>query len=286
MNQELENNALQDESLPAPDAVASENPTAKPIKKRFTVLRIIAFLLAFLVPLPIIGISLILILGDAVLNTAFWITYILIPLGTVTLLAVSIFSNIKGWIKLLVVSATLVLCVCLFLKFSTWGKFALLSEYEDQKLVEEYELVQQEFKPLPDLSELGTTTQLEFYDYFSQQAIFFDVEVKVLICHYDTAEYQTQKAKLEETYLFQSKEFPGGDRKTTPPTAEIDGYYFRVLDTENESYELYEVKRMILIATNDQTQEIVYMTFDDDDLDYISSMTDFINDDCGWKYMR
>jgi hypothetical protein len=45
-------------------------------------------------------------------------------------------------------------------------------------------------------------------------------------------------------------------------------------------------KRLMFVATNDETNEIVYLSFYDDDLDYIVSLGDFLIDDCGWKHIR
>ena len=68
------------------------------------------------------------------------------------------------------------------------------------------------------------------------------------------------------------------------PTAEINGYLFRALSIDE--YELNYPKNMVLIATNADENEIVYMNFCDDDLDYIEVLDEFINDECGWKHIR
>jgi len=91
----------------------------------------------------------------------------------------------------------------------------------------------------------------------------------------------SQKALLDTTYTFQNDPM-SVDEYTCEPTAKINGYLFRALSIEE--YELYYPKRVILIATNDEENEIVYMVFYDDDLDYIESLPDFINNECGWKH--
>ena len=175
----------------------------------------------------------------------------------------------------------LAFCTVLFLEFCVLGNFERCVKYEDQKLVEHYSQTQAEFEPLPDLSELGTTTHLEFYDYFLQEGLF-QAQANALFCHYDAAEYQAQKMRLDEQYLFRTQKFDGNGS----PTAEIKGYRFRVVDAQDSNYKLEDCARMILIATNDQTQEIVYLTIDDEYTYEISSFTDFINEDCGWEHMR
>lgn len=106
----------------------------------------------------------------------------------------------------------------------------------------------------------------------------FTCDVNALICAYDEDTYSQQKALLEEKYVFQTDAVKG------EATAEVDGYYFRML-SKNE-YEMNYPKEVVLIATNDETNEIVYMSFYDDDLDYIDSLDEFILEDCGWQYIR
>ena len=45
-------------------------------------------------------------------------------------------------------------------------------------------------------------------------------------------------------------------------------------------------KSMVLIGTNDETHEIVWSYYDDDDLDWIPDPQEFLLEDCGWKYIR
>ncbi|MBQ8404520.1 MAG: hypothetical protein IJX55_08900, partial [Clostridia bacterium] len=106
-----------------------------------------------------------------------------------------------------------------------------------------------------------------------------------LISEYNEEEYEVQKALLNEKYIFQSEEMGAFDT-VCEHTAVVDGYFFRTLSVEGEYKYINYPKNMFLIGTNDQTKEIVYMYFNDIDLDYISSLEDFINDDCGFEHMR
>ena len=74
------------------------------------------------------------------------------------------------------------------------------------------------------------------------------------------------------------------DRTNQERTTDIDGYSFRMLSTDE--YDMNYPKDVALIATNDETKEIVYLSFHDQDIDYIDSMDKFILDDCGWKHIR
>ena len=64
----------------------------------------------------------------------------------------------------------------------------------------------------------------------------------------------------------------------------VDGYSFRVLSSGE--YEMDYPKEVVLIATNDETKEIAYLSYDDQDIDYIDSLDEFILDDCGWEHIR
>ena len=93
-----------------------------------------------------------------------------------------------------------------------------------------------------------------------------------MICQYAQEEYAIQKARLDSAYTFQEE------------TITIDGYQFKMLSVEK--YNLSYPNNIILIGCSDATREIVYLEFYDFDLDIISSLEDFIIDECGWKYIR
>ena len=45
-------------------------------------------------------------------------------------------------------------------------------------------------------------------------------------------------------------------------------------------------KRLGFVATNDATGEIVYLSFWNDDVDYIKNLPEFILENCGWRHIR
>ena len=55
---------------------------------------------------------------------------------------------------------------------------------------------------------------------------------------------------------------------------------------DSDIYRLMYPKSMVLIGTNDETHEIVWSYYDDDDLDWIPDPQEFLLEDCGWKYIR
>lgn len=129
---------------------------------------------------------------------------------------------------------------------------------------------------------MGETTNVEHY-HVSSFAFIFSSETDYLICQYSQEEYETQKNRLNSVYTFQTETIK--DRYSScEPTAEIDGYQFKMLSIEQSEYGY--PKNVYLIGYSDAAREIVYLEFYDIDLDYIRSLKEFIIDECGWKYIR
>ena len=84
-------------------------------------------------------------------------------------------------------------------------------------------------------------------------------------------------------YVFQTETITENE-SNCEPSAQVDGFEFRILSIEE--YDLYYPKQVILIGYSDDDYEIVYASYCDWDLDYISSLQNFIISECGWKYIR
>ena len=46
------------------------------------------------------------------------------------------------------------------------------------------------------------------------------------------------------------------------------------------------MKKLMLIGTNDQRHEIVYLFYSDPDVDHIESTEELLRNSCGWNHMR
>lgn len=180
----------------------------------------------------------------------------------------------------------LVVFMISFFVGSVSGSYEMLSCYENDDVQEHYAEVEAQFELMPSLTEIGHPDGVEYYDYFSSAFGIFTCDSDVLICRYDDANYAEQKSLLDDRYVFQT-EWMTAYEYDCEPAVEIDGYQFRTLSVE-EVYEkgIYYPKRLIFIATNDTKNELVYIAFYNDDLDYIESLGDFINVDCGWRHIR
>ncbi len=217
---------------------------------------------------------------DTVLNVAGNILfYIYTPL-TLCLLAYFFIFNRKG--KVLYVG-----CIITIAVYSVVG--LILSVFAHTLLVEHYAGVQSrslytadtnEHALLPDLSECGDFVNLEYYRIL-QESYIFAWDSTCYIFSYTPEEYTLQRDGLESAYTFQTDAII--DRgEICEPTADVDGYTFRLLSPEAYDTYLDYPKYIIMIGYSDQNQEIAYIVYEDPDIDYISDLSGFIRDDCGW----
>ena len=164
------------------------------------------------------------------------------------------------------------------------GPIDELEHYEQTEVAAQYTEVQGEIDAMPGLDEIGTPLKTDYF-VFQREEYIFGWHTYTLVCTYDSSEYEQQKAMLDQTYVFQTENMVAFDYACTP-YAEIDGYEFRVLSVDYVYKYLDFPKYMVFIATNDDTKQIVYMFYEDPDVDYISEPLDeHIKSDCGWKYI-
>lgn len=246
-------------------------------KKRFTKSQILSFVLLCIIPALAVLLGLVLLIrANALINITFLLAFVILPALTISLFAIVSFLDKKRFVKIILSILILALFVGSFVGVEMLGKYEELRKYENDEIKTHYT---QSNELMPALSEITQPQKLEYYDYYSSVLMgLFICDVDALICEYDEDTYSQQKALLEEKYVYQKDAIKG------KPTTEIDGYYFRMLSTYE--YEMNYPKEVVLFATNDETNEIVYMSFYDDDLDSIDSLDEFILDDCGWKRIR
>lgn len=246
----------------------------------------IAFAISCILPVGLLLLSVLLLLGDAVLNRTFLLGYFILPVSVILLLKLTIFSNLKVLAKVFISMLLLFFLAVGFFFITTVGKMELVSRYQNEEAIENYARIDSEYSCMPSLNDVGNPVMLEYLDYFSQQMIYFVVDVNALKCTYDASEYAKEKDSLEDNFFFQVEPVSAHEY-IVEPTAEIDGYTFRMLSFRGE-YEnkLDYPKYMMFVATNDVTKEIIYLHYADVDLDFIENLSDFILYDCGWRHIR
>ncbi len=154
----------------------------------------------------------------------------------------------------------------------------------------EAELSQAYPMSFPDGVEIGSPQSAELHR-SCMSAFIFRSRSYTLLCRYDAAEYEAEKTALETRYMFRTEplltEYPIRDEtvQTIEPYALIGNDVFRFVRPVDGDSDMF-FKKCLLVVTNDVEREIGYIVFDDFDLDYARDLTEFLNNECGWKNIR
>ena len=195
----------------------------------------------------------------------------------------------KGWRPLFrAILCILILAASAWLIFqlNVWGHYSLYNHAEGEKALIHYQDDMTEIRHMPMVTELGEAEQIEYHYFYNQIGLFFDSNCYTLICTYSPEDYVAMCEDLDNLYTFHTEPLSAGEGKHLPPLYTLDGYEFRFLDMDSDIYHLTYPKSMVLIGTNDETHEIVWSYYDDDDLDWIPDPQEFLLEDCGWKDIR
>lgn len=248
----------------------------------FTKTRLIGLICSALLPAMAMGIGTSMLIKNVVFHTGFAIVYYLLPLIAAGILGLCVFCNCKTWKKVVLSGVILMLFLMSFSVSSILMGWTQVKCYEETDALQQYTGIKSESEMMPKWAELGETTAIE-YSRVSSFCFIFSSRTDYLICSYMQEEYESQKNRLNTAYTFQTEAITD-DYSNCEPMIEMDGYQFRMLSVEG--YELYYPKNIILIGYSDDERKIVYLEFYDADLDYITSLQEFITYDCGWKYIR
>ena len=258
-------------------------------KLNFTKKSVISFILASLLPFAIMILGTSLLIKGCVLTLSLFLAYYLIPLLLIGCIFALAFLNVKSLFKILIAILILVL-IFFFFAINLLGQFEIFRSYEGENAIEHYENEMSDFA-LPTSDSISKAKSTEFYEFSTFLAIFGS-DSYILICDYDDAEYSNQKNELSNKYKFYTQTITHPDKDypqpyNVEPTSEIKGYSFKVVD-ERDKGDSYTglPKHIKFVGTNDATNEIVYISFWNDDLDYIDNLHNFISIECGFKRIR
>ncbi|MBO5357631.1 MAG: hypothetical protein J6A53_06460 [Clostridia bacterium] len=242
--------------------------------KKFTKARIIGFIFSIILPIAVIVFGSILLAKGFLLTICFGLAFYAIPLAMIVLFFALIFTKLKNVLKIIFGSVlTFILIVSFFVLF-LYGYFEVLDTYEGTEVAENYK--ESGYFPMPSLNEIGEPTKTEYYCFFSRYIVFFGSDTDTLICTYNDVDYNEQKKLLDEKYAYMEDK-----------SISIDGYDFRFIEeSEGDGYYISFPKYLMLVATNDASNEVVYISFQDDDIDYITSLKEFVLVDCGFRRIR
>ena len=246
----------------------------------------VGFFVASLLPTLYLLLGLFMLLGGTVLTLSYVITYLLLPIACLFLLLLAIRSQkstIFKWSRSLLI---LGLSAFLAIQLMMWGHFSIYDHITEDDPMDTYNhYIAESGKQIPLPDELGQLLRAEYHYFYNQQGAIFESECFTLICTYSPEDYAAITGELDTRYTFHTEPLDAGETDL-PPLYTLDGYEFRFLEMHTDTYRLTYPHYMILIGTNDKTQEIVWSYYDDDDLDYIPDPEDFLLEDCGWKYIR
>lgn len=221
---------------------------------------------------------------NTILNVAAIILYYILSPVALCLLAYFFAFNRKGQILYKGCSVTTVVFFVLSIFFQFCAETAMVKNHSGIHCEKLYSDSAAEISALPDLSEAGEFVNLEYYQVLQEGSIF-SWESTCYIFSYTQEEYTIQRDGLEHSHSFQSEPIRDGE-SICEPSAEVDGYTFRLLSSEEYKGTLYYPKKVMLIGYSDQNREIAYLIYQDPDIDYISDLARFIRNDCGWRYMN
>lgn len=141
--------------------------------------------------------------------------------------------------------------------------------------------------------ELGTPEETT-YHYYKTAVAVFESHAHILLCRYSPEDYAAQKDTLEAQYSFRTEsvigdsDFNGENALLLEPYIKIGSDEFRFIfpwDGANAYGDRF-FKTCLLFVTNDETREIGFIAFDDDELDEARDLTAFLNEYCGWSVIR
>ena len=249
----------------------------------------VAFLCCLLLPAVAIGYGVLLLVNGVYFNLSVIVPCVVIPLVAAGLLALCLFSNGKTLRKAILSGLVLVLFAISFVCGVFFGRFEKVAHYEGETAEHHYVTAQNKNTLMPTPDKVGQPADIEYHRIAASFCIFSS-ETDYLICRYAADDYALCKAALETDYTFQTEPIflyrNGSYSRGCEPTAELDGYHFRLLSTETYKKAIDFPKEVMLIGYSDDAREIVYLSFEDIDLDYVSSLEEFIVNECGWKYVR
>lgn len=149
----------------------------------------------------------------------------------------------------------------------------------------------EEFRPYEPFSELelGDPLSLELHK-CTRKYLVGETHVSALLCRYGPEEYAAEKAALEGRFHFRENPMKCNDPVTWEalqfePMIQIGDDVFRFLEPWDYRFGPFYMFSA-LVVTNDETQEICYLVYGDDETDYITDLTSFIKFDCCWDMIR
>ena len=135
---------------------------------------------------------------------------------------------------------------------------------------------------LPKMEDLGSYSDIKFKYYRKNMLMFFS-DAYTLKASYDNENYQKEKDKFLQNYVYQTEPLHDDGGFEKEPSFEMDSYSFQMLSYEN--YELQSYPHdMVFIGFSDEKNKIAIVSYFDSVLDHIDgSFSEFLEAECGWE---
>lgn len=248
------------------------------MKRKMNIKQIIAFSAVSLLCIFPIVMGIVMLFDGWLINLPFFICFLAIPLAVIAVAYLAITSSCNVWSKVIMCAAMVWIGGSLLLAFLDFCCFERLVSTKGEKAEGSYKSEDKIYKFMPSVDEIGEPMRLEYHDYYAFENVHGWYS-HTLIAAYSETDYDTQKLLTEEKYTFVDGLLRNYDGSTCDSVCSVKGYTFRVVELDDATW-------FMMIATNDRTQEIVYVSFYCECMDKIKSLESFILDECGWEHIR
>ncbi len=258
------------------------------LKQKPTKKQIIALVFSLLVPVLEILFTLVWILdSDTIPNITLIVLALLVPLLITFFILLVLLSKLKNRSK--TIFTVLLLLIFLF----SLGIFCIIGQNEYLQVLPPEEIQSNEYffktycDVLPSAEDIKNAEEVNIY-FYERYYFIFNNRAAYLVCNYNEKEYIKQKDIIAQSYdLIENNPQTYYSTLYSYLAGDLGNYHFRLLSFDSYEDYLSYPKRMAYIITNDETKQIIYLSFYDLDLDYIenSDFENFINEYCGWKHI-
>ena len=175
---------------------------------------------------------------------------------------------VKKFLKFFCIAISFImLSVFIYLGVLIYNVYPKTSISEDIKI---YNELVKTVDFLPEVGELNNYKEISF-KYTGNEGLFSSYSY-ILKLSYSENDFKTEQIRVEENYYFD---------EVFSDKIKVDTFNIRVLDLEK--YQLDYPKYLAFVGVSESTNEIVYVYYEDQDLDTITgSWEDFLIDNCNW----
>lgn len=254
-------------------------------------------ILACGIPGLLLGLELVgLVFGSLRLNWGAFLFQILIP-ALVLLRLILLFRSSRSsgskcgravvWTVLILLWSTFGVVFCSIFLPLEFHKVIRENPWEEFRTEENEWFVK--YEPRIEGLDPGETETMELHR-CSRSAAIFETNADILLCTYSPEAYTRQKAFLADSLDYQEEpmqawSFEEEASRSYEPVVQIGDDEFRFLKAPEKTTPSF-YKTSVITVTNDRSCQIAFIYYTDTEMDGIDNMTDFLEEDCFWSFIR